>query len=277
MGRCSYCGKDAGFLRSAHGECKKKHEAAAQSLIAMASQAIIGGDDPTAVDAPIHKTALSGWVQDAELQQLLVSAWETAVEQLLTAGILTADKETVLTRFAGHYQLARPDLDVHGAYSRVVKAAVLRDLLEGKIPTRVKFVGTLPFLFQKGESLVWVFTDTGLFQYKTSRQYVGRNSGFSVRVAKGVYYHIGGFKGHSVEQTNLVPAGYGTFAVTSRNIYFGGTGKSFRIPYSKMISIEPYDDGVGITRDTASAKEQVFVTGDGWFTFNLIKNLASIE
>jgi len=37
----------------------------------------------------------------------------------------------------------------------------------------------------------------------------------------------------------------------------------------------PYSDGIGIHRDAASAKPQIFVTGDGWFTYNLVVNLAA--
>lgn len=31
-----------------------------------------------------------------------------------------------------------------------------------------------------------------------------------------------------------------------------------------------------LMRDAASAKPQIFITGDGWFTYNLVTNLAQI-
>jgi hypothetical protein len=37
-----------------------------------------------------------------------------------------------------------------------------------------------------------------------------------------------------------------------------------------------YSDGIGIQRDAASAKPEVFKTGDGWFAYNLITNLAAL-
>jgi len=46
------------------------------------------------------------------------------------------------------------------------------------------------------------------------------------------------------------------------------------VPYSKIVSFTPYSDGIGIQRDAASAKPQTFVTGDGWFIYNLVVNLA---
>ena len=45
--------------------------------------------------------------------------------------------------------------------------------------------------------------------------------------------------------------------------------KSLRLKHEKIISHTPYADGIGVCRDGVSAKPQVFVTGDGWFTYNL--------
>ena len=41
-------------------------------------------------------------------------------------------------------------------------------------------------------------------------------------------------------------------------------------------SFEPYEDGFGIMRDAQTAKPQTFVTGDGWFVYNLATNLAQM-
>lgn len=58
--------------------------------------------------------------------------------------------------------------------------------------------------------------------------------------------------------------------------YFGGGGRRFRIRYDKLVAIDPYQDGVRVRRDAQTAKPQIFVTGDGWFTFNLLTNVASL-
>lgn len=64
--------------------------------------------------------------------------------------------------------------------------------------------------------------------------------------------------------------------LSSKHIYFAGSHKRFRIRYDKIVSFEPYCDGVGLQRDAATAKPQAFKTGDGWFTYNLIRNLAHL-
>ncbi len=79
-----------------------------------------------------------------------------------------------------------------------------------------------------------------------------------------------------MEHTERVHVDTGWFVVTDKNVYFAGPRKSVRIPYTKIVSFEPFSDGIGLMRDAASAKPQIFVTGDGWFTYNLVTNLSRI-
>ena len=53
-------------------------------------------------------------------------------------------------------------------------------------------------------------------------------------------------------------------------------GRSFRVSHDRTLSLDPYDDGFGIMKDTQTAKPQVFRTGDGWFAYNLATNLAQM-
>jgi hypothetical protein len=68
----------------------------------------------------------------------------------------------------------------------------------------------------------------------------------------------------------------GLLAITNKHIYFSGGEKDLRVPYAKVVAFHPFSNGVGIIRDTSNAKLQIFVTGDGWFTYNLITNLARL-
>jgi hypothetical protein len=49
------------------------------------------------------------------------------------------------------------------------------------------------------------------------------------------------------------------------------------VPYRKIVSVEPFKDGIGIQRDAMTAKPQIFVLDDGWFAYNLVSNLGHIE
>jgi hypothetical protein len=102
------------------------------------------------------------------------------------------------------------------------------------------------------------------------------SKGISVRVMKGVYYHVGGFKGHAIDRTERVDVDRGWLTVTNKHIHFTGDIKALRIQYRKIASFLPFSNGVGIIRDSTTAKPQLFITHDGWFTCNLVANLARL-
>ena len=96
----------------------------------------------------------------------------------------------------------------------------------------------------------------------------------SVRIARGLYYRTGAFKGERVQSTETVYADTGLLGATTEHLYFAGPNKGFRIRYDRIVAFEPYSDGIGVQRDAASARPQRFMTGDGWFAYNLVVNLA---
>jgi len=190
--------------------------------------------------------------------------------------VLSREEEAKLVAFCERFALTQADLNHRETYARFVKAAVLREVMEGRIPQRIQLDGPLPFNFQKTEQLIWVFPDTHYYEDKTRRHYVGRSQGVSIRIMQGVYYRVGAFQGQSVETTERVHVDTGIFAVTTRHVYFGGRNKGLRIRHDKVVSFIPFQNGIGLQRDAATAKPQFFVTGDGWFTYNLLSNVAHL-
>ncbi len=276
MGACKYCSKPAGFLRNKHAECETQYNRGVQKIISEVSRAIRESGDYEALATMIPNIERSALIPNGNRQALLVKGWEGSVEQFLEDGLLDTAEEERLLKFKNHFNLSTHDLDRNGALTKTTKAAVLRDVLGGVISKRLSVEGNLPINFQKGEQLVWAFQNSKYLEDKTRRRYEGSSQGASIRVMKGVYYRVGAFKGHAVNYTERVHVDTGWVAVTNKNIYFAGPQKSVRLPYAKIVSFEPFSDGLGVIRDTATAKPQIFVTGDGWFTYNLVTNLAQL-
>ena len=179
-----------------------------------------------------------------------------------------------------YFDISWVEANEKGSYWKLAKAAILRDITDGNVPDVFHDEeGLLPFNFQKNEKLIWAFYNplVDYYQRRSSTEYVGGHQGVSIKVMKGVYYRIGGFRGHPVITANLINVGKGIMAVTTKHIYFAGKIESFRIRFEKIVSFVPYDDGIGIQTDKARAKPQIFVTGDGWFTYNLVTNLAQLH
>lgn len=225
------------------------------------------------------QTVLSSFQNDLSTtrwKDAIIGAWEAAVESFLSDKLLDEEEESILVEYANYFGLSQKELDRNGAFSRVVKSCVLRDLCQGKVPQRIEVDGALPFNFQKSEQLIWLFKNVEYYEDKKRREYVGGHHGASIRIAKGIYYRIGSFKGYPIEKVERTYVGTGILAITNKHMYFKCAEKAFRIRLDKIVTIEPYSDGVVIQRDAQSALPQAFVTGDGWFTYNLLINLQRI-
>jgi hypothetical protein len=283
MGNCKYCGKPAGFLRSKHTECEQQHiqrtrivEDGKQRIVTEVSRSIRGSGDFDELEKTISEIVKSSFVPNSERNVLLVKAWEESVDQLLEDGVLDEKEEYRLIQFKDQFGLSQSDLDKNGAFTKIVKAAILRDVLNGIIPKRMEISGNFPINFQKGEQIIWAFPNSRYLEDKKSVRYVGSSHGVSIRVLRGVYYRVGAFRGHPIENIERIHLDTGWVVITNKHIYFSGPRKSVRVPYAKIVSFEPFNDAIGVMRDAQTAKPQIFVTGDGWFTYNLVTNLAKL-
>lgn len=276
MGDCVYCRKPAGLFRSKHQECEQiKNSGTAQIRAAIASS-LTDPEQIRALPGRARDVADKSFVSTYEIKEIVVDTFSTTLDGFLEDGVLDSSEEQKLMELAKAFSLDQADLDKSGAYTKVVKSAVLRDVMNGEFPERITISESLPINFQKGEKIIWVFQNTEYLEDKNKRHYVGGSQGVGIRVMKGVYYRVGSFKGQAINTTERVHVDTGILVLTNKHMYFSGPSKSLRLPYAKIVSFQPFSDGVGIIRDAATAKPQIFVTGDGWFSYNLAANLAQL-
>ena len=211
-------------------------------------------------------------------RQLLIRAWEEAVETTIEDGVISLDEENALSRYLDHFGLTAADVNANGAHTSLVQAAVIRDVTMGIIPQRQNIQGRVPFPFNlmKSETLVWVIQGVGYLETVVRRERQGTSHGVSIRVARGLYYRPSTFRSQPIEWEENVKADTGLLDLTTKHVYFAGSRKKFRVRYDRIVNFEPYEDGLGIMRDAQTAKPQTFVTGDGWFVYNLATNLAQM-
>lgn len=274
MSTCKYCGKDAGMLRSAHQECVTAFEKGKVEIADLLLASARGKVDASNAERDVRAIVHSSYIDRKTFQQVVLECLDRAIERALDDGLLTQEEERAVADYVTRYSLDKSQLSTNQSYLRLVKAAVLRDLLQGIIPQRLEFSIALPVNLQKSERIIWLFQHAEYLQPRTHTTYYGRSAGVSLRVMKGVYYRVGQFQGNPVRTTEIATVDKGLLVITNKNLYFVGATKSLRIPYKKIISFQPYSDAVAISRDGV-AKPDIFSTDDTWFTYNLISNLAS--
>ena len=154
-----------------------------------------------------------------------------------------------------------------GYLEELGKATILDDLQSGRPP---KYQIQAPIILAKGEDALWCYNNVTMYQEKVRREYVGRTGGFSFRIVKGVTYRTGGFKGHPVETSYMENMGVGSLYITNKNIIFMGQTRSVKVPYTKIIGINPYSDGMEVQRDGNNVKRLVFQGFDCSFVLNVL-------
>jgi len=256
------------MMKKEHAECRQADEAIA---VAVRDAATSGN----AVDLATRTSALAR-IGDRTIDTLPAQRRGVglALDRVLEDGVLDEAEEQrveVLLSELGLSQERAPD-----EWARVVKALALRDVMAGKMPERFK-IDQVPVQLQKGERIAWGFANTDLLEQRVQRASRTVAHGVSIRVARGIYYRPAVFNTTPVERAYTATIGRGLLLLTDRNVYFASSAKTMRIPYAKILSFEPFKDSIGIHRDAASAKPQIFVTGDGWFTYNLVTNLSQLS
>jgi hypothetical protein len=130
----------------------------------------------------------------------------------------------------------------------------LDDLRKGITPDRYNLSG---FVCKKNEKVLFSFQGVRHFHQGTHSQWTGRSAGVSVKVVKGLWFRTGANRGHSVSSTSMDDQGTGTLVLTNLGFSFIGTN-STRIPFSHILSLEPYVDGFGLDTDYARNNKHVF-------------------
>lgn len=277
MGLCKYCGQKAGLFRSKHKACEAQKIAGQSSIIQEVEQFILHKDEFENLKSKVQQIASDNFIQLEELNALYGKGFDQAVNHILEDGVITEEEESKIGNFKAQFEDFDTKVDTNDSILKVIKSLILRDLLSGNLPkSRINYVGTVPFLIQKGEEFLWVFTNVAYHERVNKTVYVGRSQGVSVRIAKGVYYRTSSFKGNPVVTNELRYISTGILAFTNKHVWFSSDKKSFKIPYTKLVTIEPFDDGCGLLKDGVSAKPQIFANIDGWFTYNLVSNMVSL-
>jgi hypothetical protein len=133
------------------------------------------------------------------------------------------------------------------------QTASLNDLGHGVIP---HYYHLSDFLPNKGEIVIWAFHGVRHYRVKTHSQWVGRSAGLNVRVVRGLWIHSGASHGHRVEHSS-VNSEVGTLVFTNIALCFVGPN-SVRIPFSHILALNTYSDGIGLHTDYASNSKQIF-------------------
>lgn len=150
---------------------------------------------------------------------------------------------------------------------RMAQSVLLQQIQQGVIPQSIPL--SFPVILGKNETALWCYDNVAMFQEKIEKEYVGGHSGFSIKVMKGVRYNTGRMNTKPVEHSTMANCGIGSLVITNKNLLFCSSQQSLKLPYTKIIGLTPYNDGIEVHRD-GKACRLVFQGFDSWFISNLL-------
>jgi hypothetical protein len=278
MSVCRYCGQNAGWFSEAHESCIQKSNQGIEALKACMANAIAQGKQYGEIKVQLEKIIANAQIPQEQALAAIKEGWSRGAE---TRSIAQPIGDAEYSAICGIYRgagLTQDDVLQTKGFRAMAFSLRLWAVLHDEIDP---YEGPVRFNTQSGEVPVFGIANVLLSEEQTRSTYVGGYSGVSIRVADGLYYHLGGMRGHREQSTSLQEEDYGYFLVTTRAVYFGGTEKgiNFRLPYSQVVRFQPYSDAVGICKN--GAKEKIFapqqVPDIGWFLFNILQALAAKE
>jgi len=233
------------------------------------------------VKASLDQVVAQYGVPVEDIHNALVQGWSTGAARIALAEPLSMDKHLALVDFYRGAGLTGEELVKTDGFKTVAASLILWCVMNG-VPQNIACEFTHPFNLQINEVPLMFFGSAVYSQETITRSYQGGYAGVSVRVGHGLYYHLGGLEGQSVEKATLQEIDYGGLLFTTNNLYFGGEHKVFRVPYEHIVSFRPFANGIGIFRDGANAKTEVFTIVNAWsscgaFLYNLAHFLAQPE
>ncbi len=99
-------------------------------------------------------------------------------------------------------------------------------------------------ILQKGEVAHIEIPAQLLEERVTSRTMQGGSKGVSLRVIKGVSFHVGKVKGSYHSTRNIIPVSDGRFVITNQRLIFSGDRKSVNGLISKLLDFQIYSDAL---------------------------------
>jgi hypothetical protein len=278
MSICRYCGQKTGWFKDAHEECVQRAAAGVNNLKACVVDAVLQGKKYGDIKDQIDGLILDSAIPKDEVLPAIKEAWSQGATSRSIAQPISDPELSAMSDLYRGAGLSPEEMRKTSGHLAMVLSFLIWTVLNDQIEP---YKGPVSFNLQHGEVPVFGIANVLLTEERTTSSYVGGYSGASIRVASGLYYHLGGVRRHRVASTSLQEVDYGDFLMTTKAIYFGGTkhGVNFRLPYNQVIRFQPYSDAVGICKN--SGKEKMFapqhVAECGWFLFNILQALAAKE
>ena len=120
-------------------------------------------------------------------------------------------------------------------------------------------------VLKKGEFSILSLDNIMLKEPRSVRVTHGGYAGPRIRVAKGVSFGLGTFGAKSESHEEIRVIDQGNLLLTNKRLIFSGGKRSTNIQITKILSIDPFDDGIAVRRERKQKTEYFVGLNNGNF------------
>lgn len=209
----------------------------AQSVYRSAVLALSSTDDVMTAIATLPSDAA---LSRSDVQRVNDDAFRRLSERFLDGDILTEDEERELMAASESLGIKQERLDAE--FKDILYRLVVSKVNDGRMPILQRSDARIVL---KRNEVAHATMFVSLMKEQTLREYRGGYSGFSFQVVKGVRYHTGTTRGHSVVVgTQIITEDTGVLTITSSRAVFTGSRKNLEFAYPKLLQVQVFTDGI---------------------------------
>lgn len=187
-----------------------------------------------------------------DLAKMRVAVYIAALAGAKADGVVTAEEEAELHKIQAFLKIE--DGAIAGSRAELARLRVIAEIEAGNLPG----VAVSGLVLQKNETPHWSEPGALIEERVVSRKFEGRSSGVSFRIAKGVSYRIGASRGNLISETAKLKVSHGDLIVTSWRVIFRGDKKSFTYRLDKLLDVNMFSNGVGVTGENGNPRVVMF-------------------
>jgi len=270
MARCKYCNKSAGLWRSMHPECRDRHDRAV-ALIPDFFRKLLKSDLPVdRFQDLLQKAAEASFVPPDEVASLVGIGLSKLIIGVLRRRLLSRNEIDRITQIIGAFNSALGNIDF--SHETLVKAIILRDLQETKIPDMISITEDLPFKLEENEEIIWIFNHVTMFETSYGTH---SDVGAGVALDKVEYYGLNKFRSFRLSQNDR-ECDKGDLIVTTDQFRWLSSDLELKtIPFATIHKVRACLNNIVIDQRAKEKATYVFTLNDPWFAANLIARLRS--
>lgn len=262
MGKCIVCNKFAGPFYSLHKACYQVYEdtreCLQQELSKAMQSALSAGELAESISACKPATTFSSSL----FKNLLKRSWQDQAKLVIKSKLLDANHAKYLLTITSALEIESKNVESN-LFQRLANIEHLVNLQQKQPISKIFTVPNEEIDLSDDEFLIWIFEDV----FKVEQARFAEQKSWTV--FESVVTNL--FNKSRYKELAVKIEATGKLAITTQNLYYITKNDVTKIGFADIYTITPMKDGVRIQTTQRDATSSTYITGDGRFTYTLLR------